>query len=172
MTRMTGPDCAVMRNLINTYTHTLIITHSHTQILTEGWEGRNGDGNRDGGGNGREDEYGDEHEGSDGGENGSESGNGERGENGHENRDEGGGEREPGNLNSGNRGVSQDARRRATQTSNRQPQPLLTLILIDATPQRYRRIMLRTRAQGTGGEGQNRGGWRRGEEAQEISEEL
>ena len=28
MTRMTGPDCAVMCNLINTYTH----THTHTHI--------------------------------------------------------------------------------------------------------------------------------------------
>ena len=48
MTRMTGPDCAVMRNLINTHTHTqvsliplgrpdcavmsnLINTHTHTR---------------------------------------------------------------------------------------------------------------------------------------------
>ena len=36
MTRMTGPDCAVMYNLINTHTHTravmckLINTHTHT----------------------------------------------------------------------------------------------------------------------------------------------
>ena len=30
MTRMTGPDCAVMCNLINTHTH----THIHTYILT------------------------------------------------------------------------------------------------------------------------------------------
>ena len=29
MTRMTGPDCAVMCNLINTHTHTH--THTHTQ---------------------------------------------------------------------------------------------------------------------------------------------
>ena len=27
MTRMTGPDCAVMRNLINTHTHTHTNTH-------------------------------------------------------------------------------------------------------------------------------------------------
>ena len=31
MTRMTGPDCAVMRNLINTHTHTYI--HSHLNPL-------------------------------------------------------------------------------------------------------------------------------------------
>ena len=41
MTRMTGPDCAVMCNLIN--------THTHTQ---QG--GGNGDGNGVGGGNGNE----------------------------------------------------------------------------------------------------------------------
>ena len=29
MTRMTGPDCAVMCNLINTYTHTHIVWSSH-----------------------------------------------------------------------------------------------------------------------------------------------
>ena len=29
MTRMTGPDCAVMCNLINTHTH----THTHTHTL-------------------------------------------------------------------------------------------------------------------------------------------
>ena len=35
MTRMTGPDCAVMCNLINTltYTHTHTHTHTHTQIV-------------------------------------------------------------------------------------------------------------------------------------------
>ena len=32
MTRMTGPDCAVMRNLINTPTHTR--THTYTHIYT------------------------------------------------------------------------------------------------------------------------------------------
>ena len=31
MTRMTGPDCAVMCNLINIYTYTHTQTHTHTQ---------------------------------------------------------------------------------------------------------------------------------------------
>ena len=31
MTRMTGPDCVVMCNLINTHTH----THTHTQELDD-----------------------------------------------------------------------------------------------------------------------------------------
>ena len=35
MTRMTGPDCAVMCNLINTHTH----THTHTRML---WDERAG----------------------------------------------------------------------------------------------------------------------------------
>ena len=30
MTRMTGPDCVVMCNLINTYIHTYIHTYMHT----------------------------------------------------------------------------------------------------------------------------------------------
>ena len=30
MTRMTGPDCVVMCNLINTHTHTHARTHTHT----------------------------------------------------------------------------------------------------------------------------------------------
>ena len=30
MTRMTGPDCVVMCNLINTYIHTHIHTYIHT----------------------------------------------------------------------------------------------------------------------------------------------
>ena len=35
MTRMTGPDCAVMYNLINTHTH----THTHKQVsLIPSWE--------------------------------------------------------------------------------------------------------------------------------------
>ena len=34
MTRMTGPDCVVMCNLINTYIHTYIHTNIHTYILT------------------------------------------------------------------------------------------------------------------------------------------
>ena len=32
MTRMTGPDCVVMCNLINTYIHTYIYTYIHTYI--------------------------------------------------------------------------------------------------------------------------------------------
>ena len=32
MTRMTGPDCVVMCNLINTYIHTYIHTYMHTYI--------------------------------------------------------------------------------------------------------------------------------------------
>ena len=36
MTRMTGPDCVVMCNLVNTYIHTYIelhtYTHTHTHI--------------------------------------------------------------------------------------------------------------------------------------------
>ena len=56
-----------------------------------------------------------------------------------------------GNLRSGNRGGSEEARRRATPASNEQPQPKNT------TPQRDRRIMLRTRAQGQEGEGHDRG---------------
>ena len=33
MTRMTGPDCAVMCNLINTHTHTHTHKHTHTHAL-------------------------------------------------------------------------------------------------------------------------------------------
>ena len=33
MTRMTGPDCVVMCNLINTYIHTYIHTYIQTYIL-------------------------------------------------------------------------------------------------------------------------------------------
>ena len=33
MTRMTGPDCVVMCNLINIYIHTNIHTYIHTYIL-------------------------------------------------------------------------------------------------------------------------------------------
>ena len=36
MTRMTGPDCVVMCNLINTHTH----THTHTRIGLGRAEGR------------------------------------------------------------------------------------------------------------------------------------
>ena len=32
MTRMTGPDCVVMCNLINTYIHTYLHTYIHTYI--------------------------------------------------------------------------------------------------------------------------------------------
>ena len=32
MTRMTGPDCVVMCNLINTYIHAYIHTYIHTYI--------------------------------------------------------------------------------------------------------------------------------------------
>ena len=34
MTRMTGPDCVVMCNLINTYIHTYIHTYIQTYIHT------------------------------------------------------------------------------------------------------------------------------------------
>ena len=51
MTRMTGPDCVVMCNLINTHTH----THTHRG----GSEGSSGDGNGDeDNGNGNEDRIG------------------------------------------------------------------------------------------------------------------
>ena len=70
-------------------------------------------------------------------------------ENRDDNRDGGGGEKKPG---------SEDAKRRATPTSNQQPQPQ------DPTPQQDGRIILKTRAQGR--EGQDWGGRRRGEEAQ------
>ena len=33
MTRMTGPDCVVMCNLINTHTHTHTHTHKHDTFL-------------------------------------------------------------------------------------------------------------------------------------------
>ena len=95
--------------------------------------------------------YRDEHEERDG--SGNWSGNGREG--GGENREVGGGEREPG---------SEDARRRVTRTSNRQPQPQ------GPTPQRDRRILLRTRAQRR--EARDRIGRRRGEEAQETPEEF
>ena len=57
------------------------------------------------------------------------------GENRHENK-------EPGNLRSDYRGGLEDARRQATPTSNQQPHPQ------DPMPQRDRRIMPKTRAQG------------------------
>ena len=34
MTRMTGPDCVVMCNLINTYIHTYRHTYIHTTVVT------------------------------------------------------------------------------------------------------------------------------------------
>ena len=40
MTRMTGPDCAVMCNLINTHTHN---THTHTQNSCRRRAGDGGD---------------------------------------------------------------------------------------------------------------------------------
>ena len=33
MTRMTGPDCVVMCNLINKYIHTYTHTHIHTVVI-------------------------------------------------------------------------------------------------------------------------------------------
>ena len=83
---------------------------------------------------GSEYEYGNEHDSRDGSENGS--------VNGDKNREEDGGGRESVNLPSGNRGGSEVARVGTTPTSNQQPQPQ------DPTPQRDRRIMCRTRAQG------------------------
>ena len=51
MTRMTGPDCVVMCNLINTYIHTYIHTYIRTYTGgvtgSEGQEGANGVGERD-----------------------------------------------------------------------------------------------------------------------------
>ena len=88
-------------------------------------------GTRTGGGGGRKEEIRDEQEGEHGSENGRD-----------DNRDEDGGEREHGNLKSGIRGGSEDTRRRATPTNNQQAQPQ------DPTPQRDRRIMLRTTARG------------------------
>ena len=62
MTRMTGPDCVAMYNLINTHAH----THTHTHTRERGRDGagtgtgaetrrRTLDGNGDGIGDGRED---------------------------------------------------------------------------------------------------------------------
>ena len=39
MTRMTGPDCAVMCNLINTHTHTHTHTHTRTHAHTNKYRG-------------------------------------------------------------------------------------------------------------------------------------
>ena len=61
MTRMTGPDCTVMCNLINTHTHTqddrarlrgyvqFNKTHTHTYRRVEEGEGRGGEGGGGGG---------------------------------------------------------------------------------------------------------------------------
>ena len=60
MTRMAGPDCAVMCNLKNTYTHTqththyLINTHTHRVGVNEGAQDGNGDGSGDRAGMGTE----------------------------------------------------------------------------------------------------------------------
>ena len=43
MTRMTGPDCVVMCNLINTHTHTHTHTHRHTQKRKVGSVAANSD---------------------------------------------------------------------------------------------------------------------------------
>ena len=59
-----------------------------------------------------------------------------------ESKNEGRGEREAGNLRSGDSGRSEDARRRATPTSDQQPQSQ------DPSTQRDRRNILRARAQG------------------------
>ena len=112
MTRMTGPDCAVMCNfqkythtrihLMNTHTNTHAQTHIHTQTHKHG-----------GGGRARnEDKYENEHECRVVSEN--------RSGKGDKNRDEGRGEREPGNLQSGRVGL-EDARGGATPTSNQEP---------------------------------------------------
>ena len=49
MTRMTGPDCVVMCNLINTYIHTYIHTYIQTDRHTDdnGNENRIGEGGRE-----------------------------------------------------------------------------------------------------------------------------
>ena len=65
------------------------------------------------------------------------------------------------NLRRESSGGSEDARGE-TLKSNQQPQPQ------DPTPQRDRHIMRRTHSPGAGGEGQDRGGQRRGEEALET----
>ena len=43
MTRMTGPDCVVMCNLINTYIHTYIHTYINTQNSCRRRAGNGGD---------------------------------------------------------------------------------------------------------------------------------
>ena len=146
MNRMTGPDCAVMFNLIHAHTH----THTHkcqqvarsfgrkTRCLSDdvvprgeqaNRDEREGncysDGNRDEGGDVREDEgeddHGNEHEGGNGGENGSGNGSGNGINNIYGLYDGGGGEGERGrrNLPSGNRRGPEDARRGATPMGNR-----------------------------------------------------
>ena len=45
MTRMTGPDCAVICNLVNTHTHTHIYIHGNKAIISEMGKGtRTGSG--------------------------------------------------------------------------------------------------------------------------------
>ena len=105
------------------------------RIGHQGREGGNSDGYRYGGGHGNEAEYGSDYECRDRSENGIGNGNG----NGDENRDEGGGARESGNLRSGNRDGSEDARKGATPTTKEKLQ------LQFPTPQRDRRIMRRIR---------------------------
>ena len=60
MTSMTGPDCAVMCNLINTHAHTH--THIRPGRIQDGSEDGSGDGNESnsGDGNGDVDGYGNE----------------------------------------------------------------------------------------------------------------
>ena len=48
MTRITGPDCAVMCNLINTHTHKY--THTHTHTHTHSHNSDNLGGNKEAGG--------------------------------------------------------------------------------------------------------------------------
>ena len=48
MTRMTGPDCAVMCNLINTHTHTHIPSHQVEDQSTGEGDERQGQGKEGG----------------------------------------------------------------------------------------------------------------------------
>ena len=71
------------------------------------------------------------------------------------------------NLRSSNRYGYEDARKQATATRNQQPQPVVSTDA-PARPSHH----AEDHSPGTGGEGQDRGGWRRGEEAQETPQEL
>ena len=124
----------------------------------QGRQGRGYDGSRHGGGDGNEEEDEDRHEDRDEGR--------DRSGNGDEIGDDGRGERESGNLGRDIRVGAEDARGEAMPTSIQQLHPQ------DPTPQRDRRTMRRTQIPGMTGKGQDRGGRRRGEEAQEIPEEL